>query len=176
MGNNIYEILTTVAVFLVLFLIIMIIRKKLTGNNEHYDERQILVRGKGYKISFMTTILLNVFYAVFFYGPTKDIVSPQFVVITIALIGIAIYAIYCIFNDAYLQVGQKVGTWMTLIAFVIACNLLAFFANSTKGFTEDGLATGSSINLMLAVLFGAILVSFLIKRFMEKRGDSHEES
>jgi hypothetical protein len=176
MGNNIFDILTAVAVFLVLFLIIMIIRKKLTGNNEHYDERQILVRGKGYKISFMTTILLNVFYAVFFYGPSKDIVSPQFVVITITFIGLAIYAIYCIFNDAYLQVGQKVGAWMAVLAFVIACNLIAFFVSSTKGFTEDGLATGSSLNLMMAVLFGAILVSFLIKRFMEKRGDSHEES
>ena len=171
-GNSIWAVVGFVVVFLVILTAVKICRNK----SEHYDERQLQIRGNGYRISFMTTVLLNIVYSAFLYGFTKEIVAPQFVVITIAFIGIAVYAIYCIFNDAYLQVGQKSGVWMLVIVFVIVTNIFAAARSSERGLIVDGFATGSSMNIMVASLFGLILISLCIKRLMDKRGDAHEES
>lgn len=160
----------------VIFLITVFVRRKLNISDEHYDERQILARGKGYKISFLTVILLNIFYACFFYGLTKDVVSPQLVFMGIAFVGILVYSIYCIFKDAYIQVGQKIGRWVILLIFVIIANVAAAFTGSERGFNVDGFATGSSINILIAITFTIELIAVAIKFFIDKRGEAYEES
>ncbi|MCR4902873.1 MAG: hypothetical protein K6A23_08440 [Butyrivibrio sp.] len=163
------------AAFAITFIAIILIRK-FKGGYEHYDERQILARGKGYKISFMTVLLSNFLYAFFFYGVTKDIVSPQFIIIAIAMIGVMVYAVYCIFHDAYVQVGQNNKTWLIVLALVIISNLLGALSNREEGFSVDGLANGKYLNLLIAIVFSVVLIAFLIKSFIDKRGESHEES
>ena len=159
-----------------LVLVMVFLERRLSKCDEHYDERQILARGKGYKISFLTVILLNIFYACFFYGLTKDIVSPQLVFMGIAFVGILVYSIYCIFKDAYVQVGQKIGRWVILLIFVIIANVAAAFTGSERGFNVDGFATGSSINILIAITFTIELIAVAIKFFIDKRGEAYEES
>ncbi len=163
------------AAFIITLIAIILIRK-FKGGYEHYDERQILARGKGYKISFMTVLLLSFFYAFFLYGVTKDIVSPQFVIIAIAMTGVMVYAVYCIFNDAYVQVGQNKKNWAVIFPLVIICNLLGALGNRDEGFSVNGLANGRYLNLLIAIVFSVVFIAFLIKSFIDKRGESHEES
>ena len=153
-------------------------KKESGGQTYQYDERQKLVRGNGFRISFMTVFLLNFIYGVFLYGLTKDIVSPQLVVIAIGFIGWIVYSIYCIFNDAYLQVGQNYsyGKWILLTTFLVVIYLIQAYFNRGQGFIYNGFATGFSMNLMLAFFFFVILVSIVIKAFLDKRGSAHEES
>ncbi|MCR4902105.1 MAG: hypothetical protein K6A23_04540 [Butyrivibrio sp.] len=159
-----------IVVFVVVFLVAWIIGKKvLRKGTEHYDERQILIRGKGYKISFMTTILINIFYSCFLYDLTKEIVSPQLVVLGTAFLGVAVYSIYCIFNDAYVEVGQNITKWLALVVFVIAANVVAAISNMDRGFKSTGIVTGYDINILVAVVFSVILVAMLIKLAIDKK-------
>ena len=166
-----FGIFVIVAVFLIAVLV-----KKAKKCNENYDERQILIRGKGYKLSFITMVILNLIYSCFFYGLTKDTVSPQFVIIAIAYIGIIVYTLYCIFNDAYLQIGQNYKKWELVLIFVAAANGFAAFASNEKTFFADGYATSFSTNLLFAISFVIILISMFVKQFLDKRGDVNEES
>lgn len=161
---------------LTIFIVALIIKMKLRKDGDRYDERQILIRGKGYKISFMTVILLNIFYAGFFYGPSRDVVSPQLVIMAIVFIGIMVYTIYCIFNDAYVGVGQKIGKWTILMIFVIVSNVVAAIYTKEPGLNNDGFVTEGSINALIAIVFTCILGALLIKQLIDKRGDANEES
>ena len=178
MSDFIVGMVSIIVVAIVIALVGLAVKKKLGRNSCQYDERQKLVRGKGYQISFMTVLLLNIFYACFFYGLTKDIISPQLVVMTIAFIGIMIYCVYCIFHDAYLQVGQNYGygKWAALTTLVILVNGIAAFSNRGQGFIINGFATGFSMNLMIALTFLVVLLSIIIKAAMDRKGAANEES
>lgn len=156
--------------------IALFFRKKYNAGGEHYDERQILVRGKGYKISFITVVCINVFYSLFFYGITKDFVSPQFVAVASAYIGIVVYTMYCIFNDAYLQVGQKIRAWVIVLVVVTVANAYCAMVSLDRGFNTDGFATSFSFNALFAVSFAIILAGIAVKSFIDKRGVADEES
>ncbi len=162
-------------VFVLVFALIVFLRKKSTTGCEHYDERQQLIRGKGYKISFMTVLILNIIYAMFFYGMTKSIISPQLAIMTISFVGILIYTVYCIFNDAYMQVGQSIGKWVWIIVFVILSNGYVAFTNMGR-IREDGTYAEYGINLLIVVVFTVMLAAILVKHLIDKRGDANEES
>ncbi len=157
-----------------IFLMVSFLARK--GKNAHYDERQKIIRGEGYKISFITVSILNFVYGCMVYDSTSSIIAPQLVVITIALIGLLIYTLYCIFNDAYLQVGQKIGKWIGLIIFVIIGNGYAAFSNSKRDFNIKELANVSLLNIIIVIFFSIVLISFLIKQYMLRKDDNNEES
>lgn len=163
-----------VILFLAVF-IAFIFARKCKANTEHYDERQMAVRGKGYQYTSMTMLIMLFLYGGF-YGFLKDIVSPQFVVFAIGFLGVVIYSVYCIINDAYLQVGQNPKKWIVLVIFVIVSNLFCALQSSERGLTINGFATSASLNILIVVSFVAVLVTLLIKYALDKRGDSNEES
>ncbi len=154
--------------FAAAFILLVTVRYKNRHKNEHYDERQVLVRGKGFRLGYMVMCGMNLVYGCFLYGFTKSIVSPQFVALSIVFLGILVYAVYCIFNDAYLQVGQKSGKWIGITLLVIASNLISFFMNKEQGLNVNGFATGKSLNLMIVVVFSVVLISFIIKKLIDR--------
>lgn len=164
-----------VVVFLALLVAVFVLGKK-KRETEQYDERQIMIRGKGYKISFMTVIAMLFLYGGVLYAYTKDIVAPQFVVMAIAFLGILVFIIYCIFQDAYVQVGQSPKGWVFLVLFIAAINTISAFQSTERGFDKDGIATAFSMNVLLVVFFCSILIAMLVKKVIDRRGKRHEES
>ena len=62
------EIIIFICLLAVVMIVSFVVRKKsCEKNNTHYDERQLLVRAKASQISCYTVILINIFYAIFFY-------------------------------------------------------------------------------------------------------------
>ena len=173
-AKSLGTVVGAVLIFLVVFTTFLFIGKN-RQKSEHYDERQMAVRGKGYQYTSMTMLVALFLYGGF-YGFLKDIVSPQFVVFTIGFIGVVTYSIYCIINDAYLQVGQSPKKWMALITFVILANLFSALHSSETGLTVNGFATGAALNVMIVVSFTVVLVTMIVKSALDKRGDSNEES
>ena len=163
--------------FIIVFLIFLFLSiKSRKENKAHYDERQQLVRGEGFKISFLAVTFINLIYSLGGYDFLENIISPQLVIMINTCIGILIYTVYCIFNDAYMQVGQKTKKWVILICFVIWCNGLSVYRNRERGLSFNGYVNGSVLNIMNIILFSVILISFLIKQVLEKKGDHNEES
>ena len=176
MNRDLTGFTAALAAIVIVAVMIIVIRKRFGIADKNYDERQILIRGKGYRIAFMTMLILCFSYAGFFYETFKDIVAPQLVIFAIGFIGITEYAIYCLLNDAYLQVGQNPKKWIILMIFVIVVNASAAISGSDRGLTVDGLVTGMAINAIIAISFSIILVVFVIKLCMDKRGEGNEES
>ncbi len=179
MGEQSMEYLIGEVVGILIVVIIVALasyfRKK--RSKGHYDERQMAIIGKGYKYAFYTTMLINILYAVLAYGITKDMISPQFMILASAYLGIIVFAVYCILNDAYLAIGGiKPGPWIKVCLLVIVVNGVAAFFNRSQGFGRDGFMTGFSINLIIALTFGIILVTFIIKQALNKREELNEES
>lgn len=155
--------------FIVLFLTIYAIRnKKNAGSKEHYDERQLIVRGNAFKLSCWSTIGLNMIYGLFFYGMTKNVVAPQLIVIAIAMIGIVIYSVYCIIKDAYVQVGANIKSFIIIDILVVACNAFSAFVNRGQGISYDGFATSFSLNVLLTITFAIVLIALIGKSAIDK--------
>lgn len=171
------EIIIFICLLVLVIVVSYVVRKKsYAKNNTHYDERQLLVRAQASQISCYAVILINTFYAIFFYGITKDIVSPQIVVLTTAFIGIGVDVVYCILKDAYVQVGQNIKKWVGLMLIVIAANIFSASINYRQGIQENGFVTGFFINIIVTVLFSIILISMIVKSQIDKNGDEYEES
>ncbi len=151
------------------------LRKKST-RCEHYDERQMIVRGNGYRISFLSLAIMNLVYTCFFYGLTKDIVAPQAVIICITFVGLLIYILYCIFKDAYIAVGEKPQASILILLLVIIANGSAATSHTYRGISEDGFVSGFFLNVIIVCFFSIVLVALGIKAFINKKEAAHEES
>ena len=161
---------------LIAVILIWIFKKLRKGSCKQYDERQNLAKGKAFRAAFLSTILLLAIYACFIYGFTKDIVSPQLVMIIITFIGLAVYCVYCIFSDAYFYVGQNPKPWLWFIGLATVFNGVVAFKSMDWSLNDNGFVGSGMVNLVVAVLLAAVFVSVVIKLLIDKKEAANEES
>lgn len=164
-------IITGLVVGLVAIVIVAVISK--IKNKEikcKYDERQELVRGKGFKYAFFTLLVYDVIYGlVCELGISMSIDAFTGNVIGI-LIGTMVYAVYTIMNDGYFAINRNPKK-------VVSSLLVIGLANLTIGLTQysghvdvEGYTPGL-INVACAVAFMVIGVVLLIKNRLSARED-----
>lgn len=164
-------IITGLVVGLVAIVIVTVISK--IKNKEikcKYDERQELVRGKGFKCAFFTLLVYDVIYGlVSEVGISMSIDAFTGNVIGI-LIGTMVYAVYTIMNDGYFALNRNPKK-------VVSSLLVIGLANLTIGLTQcsghvdvEGYTPGL-INIACAVAFMVIGVVLLIKNRLSARED-----
>lgn len=139
--------------------------KKNTLKNGTYDERQQLIRGRGYKYAFMSTIILQAIYGLIFDPFLSQYVATGAIMLIFIFAGIMVYAGYCIFHDAYAYVGQTNSKYIPLFLVVIAVNLLSFAVNFKHDlWTENGMLNSSLIvNCGVALTFTVLCICMIIK-------------
>ena len=132
-----------------------------------FDERQELVRGRGYKYAFFCLLAYLVVYGAAGYLVMEP-VAGAFLGI---MVGVAVYAGYTIWNDAYFAMNEKRRMYIGLFAVITVINAVAGISNILQGrIVENGIITGGgSINLMCAVLCMVVLVMLLIKEIASRR-------
>ena len=164
-------IITGLVVGLVAIVIVAVISK--IKNKEikcKYDERQELVRGKGFKYAFFTLLVYDVIYGlVCELGISMSIDAFTENVIGI-LIGTMVYAVYTIMNDGYFAINRNPKK-------VVSSLLVIGLANLTIGLTQysghvdvEGYTPGL-INVACAVAFMVIGGVLLIKNRLSARED-----
>lgn len=132
-----------------------------------FDERQELVRGRGYKYAFFTLLVYLVVYGMIGYSWFAPLAGAFLGIV----IGIAVYAGYTIWHDAYFALNEKRRMYIILFAVITVINGAAGISNILQGrIVENGIITGGgSINLMCAVLCMVVLVMLLIKEIASHR-------
>lgn len=175
MSNQVGSFLLFAGAFVVCFLVGLAIRYFHTGGSWkcEYDERQELVRGRGYKYGFIT---LAVYYALDYMvlNIFEREWAQQHVDILIGiLLGIGVYAIYCIMNEAFLSLRENQKRYIITLVFVMICNAAgaAVPLISGESLIEDGRITSNCINLFCALLLTIILFVMALKQTMIKRED-----
>lgn len=127
-----------------------------------YDERQELLRGRGYKIAFFVTLVYLVIYGLLL----QKVFAPLPGAFLGIVLGVTVYASYTIWKDAYFALNEKRRGYMLLFAVIALINILGG-AGQLDTMMMNGVVTGGgSINFMCAALMLVVLVELAIKGFV----------
>lgn len=170
-----------ILVGILLGVIIILLFLKLTKNDGDmkckYDERQANIRGKGYKLSFFTLLLYNAIYGLLGIVTEKRYVDSMAAMMLGMCLSVAVYAVYCIWNDAYFSLNENPRRLLIGFGLIALFNLLIGGISLFDGMViTDGMLNYRSANLMCGVLFIIIFITLLIKATNNKRRSQYEES
>lgn len=163
---------------LVVGIILVIIIMKTTTKDHStkckYDERQQLVRGKGFKYAFFTMMIYNFFFGLCFeFIFEKQIMDTGASMVLGATIGMMVYAIYCIWNEGYISMNENPKKVMAALAIVGAANLCIGIAELSGGqLIENGMLTIRSINLLIGMEVLIIVAVQLVKFALDKKEEA----
>jgi len=132
-----------------------------------FDERQELVRGRGYKYASFTLLglitldLLAEGLGAFATLPVTRELALFFIILT----GVMVYALYCIKNDSYFGVGTDYRTYRAVMWVIVVCNAVSAFSGLRSGAIVVGkLAFGPFSALLFVLAFAIILISLSVKQ------------
>ena len=132
-----------------------------------FDERQELVRGRGYKYACFTMLGLLVLDLLIESLDAFETlpVTRSLAIFIMILAGVMVYALYCIKNDSYFGVGTDTRTYRAVMWIVIVCNAISGFSGLREGAIEDGkLAFGPCASLLFCLAFVIIMISLSVKQ------------
>lgn len=158
----------------VVSLIIALIIKKVTGKKAEYDERQLAIRGKAYKVGCLTYVILLA-SSMILHSNFELAVMPFYLEQTLILLaGLGTFICYAIWNDAYFCVNQKKRQWTLAILLASAANFAIFVKTRENCFTQEGLMNSSWTNLFVAVLTLVIALNVCVKMLADKKAEKGE--
>jgi len=154
---------------IVAFIVLFIFYRKEKNLNK-YDERQMMIRGRGYSYAFYVNLILGVLYGIF----QEDFpvqIPPGIIIITILLISGMVLSTYLIFNDAYW--GYKYYKFKTFFGFYIAMFMLNFIQvfnviATKKVFVNGKLQFRNGLPIIVAVFFLYMAIILSIKAFLDR--------
>ena len=162
-----------IIVAIVLFAIIWKFSKnKMKGK---FDERQELVRGRGYKYACFTLLglltldlLLECFRAFEALPITRELY-----LFFMILVGVMVYALYCVKNDSYFGVGMDTRTYRAVMWIVIVCNAISAVSGLMNGgaMVDGKLAFGPWAALIFVIAFIILMISLKVR---SRRADLEE--
>ncbi|MBQ8412823.1 MAG: hypothetical protein IJX12_04340 [Lachnospiraceae bacterium] len=161
-------------VFVSALLVIMML--SLTSRNKKlkrsYDERQELVRGKGFKYAFYTVITLNMLYAIAEIAYERIPIESSLVMFLVAICGVGVYAWYCILNDGYFAINEKKKETIICLSAIGIFNIVVGIGSAFhSGFFKDGVLTYNCMNLVCGIFMVLTVAVIFIKQYMDKRED-----
>lgn len=157
-------------------LITMIVKKGKICKNGQYDERQLLVRSKAYQIAFVVLIAYLVIN-----GIINSVLEIQWCdsfmgSILGIFLSIMVFAIYCIFHDAYVSFKEKPTQYILLFAVIAVANFGIGFINFDQhhDYIVNGQLSFHALNFICGIMLVMIILALLIKRGMDKKSTALE--
>ena len=164
-----------VTALVIFFIIKKFLKKSMKGT---FDERQELVRGRGYKYACFTMLImltLDLLLESFDAFETLPVTRTLAVFIMI-LVGVMVYALYCIKNDSYFGVGTDTRTYRAVMWIVIVCNAVSGFTGLKDGAMVDGkLSFGPCASLLFCLAFVIIMITLRIKQNNMAKEEAEED-
>lgn len=175
------------AIILVLLLIICIVAlliheatKKIEQNYDTklvYDERQKSVLGDSYKTSFLVlVILLAIDVCLDEFGfYEKTVLTSSIGIFAILMVGLLVYAIKSIMNDAYYGVerNHNIRNYKFYLIVLVALNLVNGFSQALSGIYEDGkLRLSVFAAFAVAISLAIILVASAVRDYQRKKEEA----
>lgn len=156
-----------------LLVLILRLTKKDGSIKCKYDERQELVRGKGYKYAFFS--LLVYIALVFIVGEELEKYMEQNLILFIGLLGsVLIYVIYCVWKEGYFSLNESPKRVLVAFALIAFLNFFVAAIQFMHGeVVKDGVLTYRCINLLCGIMFVIIFLVIFVKRYVvsKEEGD-----
>ncbi len=136
-----------------------------------FDERQHLARGRAFKYAFLTLCGYNALLALF--SAMWDGELPvSFLCFGGIALSLTVFAVICIFTDAYLSLMEKPKTIVSIVALGCVLNLVIGIVNAGVVYRETGSIVNrgvGAVNLLCGVMLLVILIALGIKRGLDQR-------
>ncbi len=159
---------------LVIGLLLVVIMLAITKTNDKikcdFDERHEMIRGKGFKYAFFTMVIGNGLFAIL-HTLEISLFADMLVAMTFSiLLGVMVFACYCIWNDGYFALNENKTMLMILFAFIGVFNIVLGATSFAQGVAfVDGRLTIRSLNLFCGILMLIIFVTILCKHIKDGR-------
>lgn len=171
--GNIIGIIIVIAIVAAALFFWRAVRGERARDDRQYDERQLMLREKGYRLGFFVTLIAEALVLLLLEYDVIPAASATMAVYTALIAGVAVFAVFCAMQDVFFPMGEKGTTSLVLWAGLALVNGLSAgirIANGTM--VEHGairLTNGSY--LVNAVLFLTILIAVLVRRAMGERDE-----
>ncbi len=165
-----------VGLFVALFVLLVVwICVKRKGNDAPgYDERQLAIQGKGYKIAFWILLVEMLIYAALFPENGNYKIEPGLVIFGMIFIAGLVMIVYEIFKDAYFGLKDNRKTLMVLWAIIAVCQIIIGVCNIMDGeIIVDGIITMTGgLPFLNAGFFLVFLIALAIKALLDKKEEA----
>lgn len=149
----------------------------LRKHRTRYDERQELVRGRGYKYAYFTLLIYELLYWCIIWGGNSAIDSflePKIGFFLGLCISVLVYAVYCILNDGYYGINEHWKTTMFGFGILGFINLFAALTNRQE-LIVDGKAGDYMMNLICGVMILVVVFTSFLKFLKDKKKFEQED-
>lgn len=145
----------------------IIVKKKLFKEKAVYDERQEREQGVACKIAFYTLLAYNLIMGVV--DMTFDTGLGGYVMMIIGVgISVVIYAVYCIWKEAYFPINQSYIKWAVLLIVIgLLCAVIGIMNLKADTGSETGI--GCMVCAGMVIIIG--LVSLIRLRIDNREGE-----
>lgn len=169
-------VLTGFVVGLVIVVIIAVICNKNRKVKTQYDERQQIIRGKGYHYAFYAIMIFAALNVVLSLAGLELPVVPEVLAFCYIFVGAATNIVYCIFQDAYWGLNNNKKRYLIVFLLIALLNIAIVVRSYLAGtLIEDGRLGTMGTNLLVAVLFLVTGLAILIQMIREKKALGSEE-
>lgn len=158
-----------ILVGLVLMVVILKSIRKDKSIKGRFDERQEIIRGKANRYGFFSLLICNALITLF--GPwcSKYLKFQTMIFIAIA-ISLLVFAGYCIFNDAYINLNEKPKKTIMWFLVIGGINFVCGFAQLNGGnLIENGKTSLGNVNLICGVMMILVSLMIIIKQCIIKK-------
>ena len=134
-----------------------------------FDERQELARGKAYRYGFQAMAVSIILYGILdeTVGEWCDTLTGNFICLCI---GLTVFAVTCILNDAYMSLKENPRKVMTLCLLAGLMNLAIGWANAANGTViVDGKLSTGAVNLIVGGMSLLLLAVYIINYALRER-------
>lgn len=154
----------------ILLALIFKVTKKDGSMKCKYDERQQIIRGKGFKYAFFTLVFYNFLAAVISGAMEKQYIKSEVLMIAGILIGVLVYASYCIWNEGYFSINENPKRVMIAFAIIAVINIGLGISNILHHRVfENGVLTIHCLNLLCAMMMVMIFLVLAVKYICKQR-------
>ena len=182
-GKGAIEMKLGVSVLItVLFLSVilsLVILKSIHGDGNalpKYDERQKIARGRGYMFAFYITLIIYCAIPFLLQDDVKKYLGDM-LFFGPALLGILIHVSYCIWQNAYVELNIEFKKCVSVITATSILNLwLGLLAIGDGRMVNEGVLQFPALSIMVGAVGMLIVIEMIVKRALDKRGDTDEES
>lgn len=153
---------------------ILIITTRNHSLRQEYDERQELVKGKGFKYGFFTMLIANLgtgYLNILLLEPIMDV---TFAMVLAASLGILVSVHYCIWKDAYFSLNARPKLFIATMAVCTVAQYFFFAINLKFQVISHGMITYRGANLAIGVMCTFLLIDLLVKSICQKREEQED--
>ncbi len=163
--------LLPLALMVVLMVVILMLTKQ-KRQTSGYDEMQLKIRARGYKIGFFTALcLLAVVSLLAETGTLLSAVTPGFAAFAVLIVSVVVFSIYCILHDAFVAISGNARSFLVIASLVVLVNGFGAVRHLTGGtMLEEGrLGFSGGSNLLMFLGFLTILITLIIKTVRNRK-------